>query len=161
MRRDSSCSSGGKTEDSLGRACVGPPRDDAKAHRTWDRGRRSSSSSSSSTTWHTRVVCIPSVHSGRSIMGDDCVIVGIWCSLDVLSGNNLLNKNPTALRSDQSLQSWLRLWAPLTLPCNSNGYTRQQPVVSVGSSHEEHPTDTNVEVPVTTHHNRTQCNASD
>ena len=29
------------------RACVGPPRDDAKAHRTWDRGRRSSSSSSS------------------------------------------------------------------------------------------------------------------
>ena len=48
MRRDSSCSSGGKTEDSLGRACVGPPRDDAKAHRTWDRGRRSSSSSSSS-----------------------------------------------------------------------------------------------------------------
>ena len=47
MRRDSSCSSGGKTEDSLGRACVWPPRDDAKAHRTWDRGRRSSSSSSS------------------------------------------------------------------------------------------------------------------
>ena len=50
MRRDSSCSSGGKTEDSLGRACVGPPRDDAKAHRTWDRGRRSSSSSSSSSS---------------------------------------------------------------------------------------------------------------
>ena len=50
MRRDSSCSSGGKTEDSLGRACVGPPRDDAKAHRTWDRGRRSSSSSSSTLT---------------------------------------------------------------------------------------------------------------
>ena len=47
VRRDSSYSSGGKTEDSLGRACVGPPRDDAKAHRTWDRGRRSSSSSSS------------------------------------------------------------------------------------------------------------------
>ena len=53
MRRDSSCSSGGKTEDSLGRACVGPPRDDAKAHRTWDRGRRSSSSSSSYST------CLP------------------------------------------------------------------------------------------------------
>ena len=51
VRRDSSCSSGGKTEDSLGRACVGPPRDDAKAHRTWDRGRRSSSSSSSSLPW--------------------------------------------------------------------------------------------------------------
>ena len=49
MRRDSSYSSGGKTEDSLGRACVGPPRDDATAHRTWDHGRRSSSSSSS--TW--------------------------------------------------------------------------------------------------------------
>ena len=32
-------------EDSLGCACVGPPGDDAKAHRTWDRGRRSSSSS--------------------------------------------------------------------------------------------------------------------
>ena len=48
MRRDSSYSSGGKTEDSLGRACVGPPRDDATAHRTWDHGRRSSSSSSSS-----------------------------------------------------------------------------------------------------------------
>ena len=47
MRRDSSCSSGGKTEDSLGRACSGPPGDDAKAHRTWDRDRRSSSSSSS------------------------------------------------------------------------------------------------------------------
>ena len=47
MRRDSSYSSGGKTEDSLGRACVGPPRDDATAHRTWDHGRRSSSSSSS------------------------------------------------------------------------------------------------------------------
>ena len=46
---DWSYSSGGKTEDSLGRACVGPPRDDAKAHRTWDRGRRSSSSSSSLT----------------------------------------------------------------------------------------------------------------
>ena len=44
MRRDSSYSSGGKTEDSLGRACVGPPRDDATAHRTWDHGRRSSSS---------------------------------------------------------------------------------------------------------------------
>ena len=54
MRRDSSCSSGGKTEDSLGRACVGPPRDDAKAHRTWDRGRRSSSSSSSSLPWDSR-----------------------------------------------------------------------------------------------------------
>ena len=50
MRRDSSYSSGGKTEDSLGRACVGPPRDDATAHRTWDHGRRSSSSSSSSLT---------------------------------------------------------------------------------------------------------------
>ena len=50
MRRDSSCSSGGKTEDSLGRACMGPPRDDAKAHRTWDRGRRSSTSSSSSSS---------------------------------------------------------------------------------------------------------------
>ena len=48
MRRDSSYSSGGKTEDSLGRACVGPPRDDATAHRTWDHGRRSCSSSSSS-----------------------------------------------------------------------------------------------------------------
>ena len=47
VRRDSSYSSGGKTEDSLGRACVGPPRDDATAHRTWDHGRRSSSSSSS------------------------------------------------------------------------------------------------------------------
>ena len=46
MRRDSSYSSGGKTEDSLGSACVGPPRDDAMAHRTWDHGRRSSSSSS-------------------------------------------------------------------------------------------------------------------
>ena len=45
--RDSCYSSGGKTEDSLGRACVGPPRDDATAHRTWDDGRRSSSSSSS------------------------------------------------------------------------------------------------------------------
>ena len=45
MRRDSSYSSGGKTEDSLGSACVGPPRDDATAHRTWDHGRRSSSSS--------------------------------------------------------------------------------------------------------------------
>ena len=45
VRRDSSYSSGGKTEDSLGCACVGPPGDDAKAHRTWDRGRRSSSSS--------------------------------------------------------------------------------------------------------------------
>ena len=44
MQRDSSYSSGGKTEDSLGRACVGPPRDDATAHRTWDHGRRSSSS---------------------------------------------------------------------------------------------------------------------
>ena len=52
MRRDSSYSSGGKTEDSLGRACVGPPRDDAKAHRTWDRGRRSSSSSSSYSPTH-------------------------------------------------------------------------------------------------------------
>ena len=49
VRRDSSYSSGGKTEDSLGRACVGPPRDDATAHRTWDHGRRSSSSSSSPT----------------------------------------------------------------------------------------------------------------
>ena len=48
MRRDSSYSSGGKTEDSLGCACVGPPGDDATAHRTWDHGRRSSSSSSSS-----------------------------------------------------------------------------------------------------------------
>ena len=46
MRRDSSYSSGGKTEDSRGCACVGPPGDDAKAHRTWDHGRRSSSSSS-------------------------------------------------------------------------------------------------------------------
>ena len=48
MRRDSSYSSRGKTEDSLGCACVGPPGDDATAHRTWDHGRRSSSSSSSS-----------------------------------------------------------------------------------------------------------------
>ena len=47
VRRDSSYSSGGKTEDSLGCACVGPPGDDATAHRTWDHGRRSSSSSSS------------------------------------------------------------------------------------------------------------------
>ena len=47
MGRDSCNSSGGKTEDSLGRACVGPPRDDATAHRTWDDGRRPSSSSSS------------------------------------------------------------------------------------------------------------------
>ena len=47
MRRDSSYSSGGKTEDSLGSACVGSPRDNATAHRTWDQGRRSSSSSSS------------------------------------------------------------------------------------------------------------------
>ena len=46
MRRDSSYSRVGKTEDSLGCACVGPPRDDATAQRTWDRGRRSSSSSS-------------------------------------------------------------------------------------------------------------------
>ena len=52
MQRDSSYSSGGKTEDSLGRACVGPPRDDATAHRTWDHGRRSSSSSSSSSSPH-------------------------------------------------------------------------------------------------------------
>ena len=52
VRRDLSCSSRGKTEDSLCRACVGPPRDDAKAHRTWDRGRRSSSSSSSSQPLH-------------------------------------------------------------------------------------------------------------
>ena len=50
VRRDSSYSSGGKTEDSLGCACVGPPGDDATAHRTWDHGRRSSSSSSSSST---------------------------------------------------------------------------------------------------------------
>ena len=50
MQRDSSYSSGGETEDSLGRACVGPPRDDATAHRTWDHGRRSSSSSSFSLT---------------------------------------------------------------------------------------------------------------
>ena len=50
VRRDSSYSSGGKTEDSLGRACVGPPRDNATAHRTWDHGRRSSSSSSSSSS---------------------------------------------------------------------------------------------------------------
>ena len=54
MRRDSSCSSGGKTEDSLGRACVWPPRDDAKAHRTWDRGRRSSSSSSNNPVFPVR-----------------------------------------------------------------------------------------------------------
>ena len=54
MRRDSSYSSGGKTEDSLGRACVGPPRDDATAHRTWDHGRRSSSSSSSSSSSNTQ-----------------------------------------------------------------------------------------------------------
>ena len=47
MRRDWSYSSGGKTEDSVGRACVGAPGDDATAHRTWDHGRRSSSSSSS------------------------------------------------------------------------------------------------------------------
>ena len=49
MRRDSSYSSGVKTEDSLGCACVGPPGDDATAHRTWDHGRRSSSSCSSTT----------------------------------------------------------------------------------------------------------------
>ena len=52
VRRGSSYSSGGKTGDSLGCACVGPPRDDATAHRTWDHGRRSSSSSSS-TPHHT------------------------------------------------------------------------------------------------------------
>ena len=48
MRRDSSYSSGGKTEDSFGSACVAPPRDDATAHCTWDHGRRSYSSSMSS-----------------------------------------------------------------------------------------------------------------
>ena len=41
VRRDSSYSSRDKTEDSLGYACVGPPGDDATAHRTWDHGRRS------------------------------------------------------------------------------------------------------------------------
>ena len=60
MRRDSSYSSGVETEESLGRACVGPPRDDAKAHRTWDRGRRSSSSSSSTRPLHHST--IPPLH---------------------------------------------------------------------------------------------------
>ena len=76
MRRDSSCSSGGKTEDSLGRACVGPPRDDAKAHRTWDRGRRSSSSSSSSlpggsgqcNSCNTLPHCLGAVGSGSPVI---------------------------------------------------------------------------------------------
>ena len=49
VQRDLSYSSRGKKEDSLGRACVGPPRDNATAHRTSGHGRRSSCSSSTST----------------------------------------------------------------------------------------------------------------
>ena len=53
MRRDSCYCSGGETEDSLGCGCVGPPRDDATAHRSWDHGRRSSSSTHHTTAHHT------------------------------------------------------------------------------------------------------------
>ena len=78
MRRDSSYSSGGKTEDSLGSACVGPPRDDATAHRTWDHGRRSSSSSSS--LYVVTVHCtLHTVHCTLYIV--HCTLYNVHCTL--------------------------------------------------------------------------------
>ena len=72
MRRDSSYSSGGKTEDSLGCACVGPPGDDAKAHRTFDRGRRSSSSSSSWGRWAVQLLHCAAPLPGGSGQRNSC-----------------------------------------------------------------------------------------